>query len=216
MTIFGITLLFLRNYKKISREDLSKDTGISLSMIENIEFGYIEPAPQIADKIAQYFGVSTDYMTGRVSFINKDGNAELSTPALLPKGYYSVNVYNPFSFEKGVLYEKEVLERVVLESRDVDGDYVAMRVTNDDMNKARIYSGDTVIIKVQSSARDGEIVVVKLEDGTVCIRRIFRKGSEVKLFAECLGKKLPVIEYKLSNDRYKIIGKVERCIADIK
>ena len=64
MTIFGKTLLFLREKDHVTKETLAEAVGMPLSMIENLESGYIEPDAETATKIAKYFGVTAGYMRG--------------------------------------------------------------------------------------------------------------------------------------------------------
>ncbi len=64
MTIFGKTLQFLRDKDGVTAEKLAEAIGIQVSMIENLENGYIEPDTETASLIAKYFGVTVGYMRG--------------------------------------------------------------------------------------------------------------------------------------------------------
>ncbi|MDP0487082.1 helix-turn-helix transcriptional regulator [Leuconostoc mesenteroides] len=50
---------------ELSRKELAKRTGISISMIESIEIGRREPGIKTLIALADYFKVSIDYLVGR-------------------------------------------------------------------------------------------------------------------------------------------------------
>lgn len=62
---FGIRLKQLRLASKITQEELSKKIGVSRSAIGMYEKGEREPDFDILERIADYFDVDTDYLTGR-------------------------------------------------------------------------------------------------------------------------------------------------------
>lgn len=63
------------------------------------------------------------------------------------------------------------------------GSFFALQVRGDSMINAGILDGDTVIIKQQSDAMHGEIVVALIEDEAT-VKRLWRKNGEVKLMPE--------------------------------
>jgi repressor LexA len=56
-----------------------------------------------------------------------------------------------------------------------------LRVKGDSMIEEHITDGDYVIVERRTYARDGEIVVAKLADGTLTMKRYFREGGNVRL-----------------------------------
>lgn len=66
---------------------------------------------------------------------------------------------------------------------DGSDDCFALRVRGDSMKNAGILPGDNVVVRPQSTADSGEIVVAMLgEEATV--KRLWRKGSEILLMPE--------------------------------
>lgn len=57
----------------------------------------------------------------------------------------------------------------------------ALEVTGESMIEDHIMPGDMVIVKPQSSARDGEIIVALLESGEATLKRIFKEKSGFRL-----------------------------------
>ncbi len=64
-----------------------------------------------------------------------------------------------------------------------DGDFFALEVRGDSMINAGILDGDYVIVRKQSNARNGQIVVALLEDEAT-VKRLMRSDGEIWLLAE--------------------------------
>jgi len=57
----------------------------------------------------------------------------------------------------------------------------ALRVRGDSMIDDHICDGDLVIVEQSPAARDGEIVVALLDDGTATLKRFYRENGRVRL-----------------------------------
>ena len=68
MKIFAERLLELRNEKKISQATLAKALDVSFSVVCYWETDRSEPTAPNLVKIADYFGVSVDFLLGRSDF----------------------------------------------------------------------------------------------------------------------------------------------------
>ena len=66
---------------------------------------------------------------------------------------------------------------------DDSDEYFALRIRGESMIKAGILSGDTVIVKRQPSAQNGEIVIAMINDEATC-KRLSHSGDEVLLLPE--------------------------------
>jgi repressor LexA len=60
-------------------------------------------------------------------------------------------------------------------------DKFALQVSGESMIEEHIADGDFVIIRRQDTARDGQIVAVRDEDGEATLKRIFREKNRVRL-----------------------------------
>ena len=65
MSIFSERLIQLRNDKGISQASFAKEIGVSHRTYQAYEYGKNEPKMSNLVKIAELFGVSTDYLSGR-------------------------------------------------------------------------------------------------------------------------------------------------------
>lgn len=81
------------------------------------------------------------------------------------------------------------------------GEYV-LRVRGDSMVDAGILEGDYVVVRPQSTARDGEIVVALVGDESATVKRFFHEGDHIRLQPE--NARLSPI---LSSD-VQVLGKV--------
>jgi repressor LexA len=82
------------------------------------------------------------------------------------------------------------------------GTLFALRVRGDSMTGAGILDGDTVIVRQQPTAEDGEIVAALVGDDEATVKRLSRKGGRIRLLAEN-----PAYE-PLEPDQASVLGKV--------
>jgi len=61
------------------------------------------------------------------------------------------------------------------------GDAYVLRVRGDSMIDAHIADGDFVVIRPQSTARNGDIVVAQVEENAVTLKRFFKESGRIRL-----------------------------------
>ena len=61
------------------------------------------------------------------------------------------------------------------------GDAYVLRVRGDSMIEAHIADGDFVLIRPQSTARNGDIVVAQVEENAVTLKRFFKEKDGIRL-----------------------------------
>jgi repressor LexA len=84
-----------------------------------------------------------------------------------------------------ILAEQNVEDTMAL-PRDLvgSGTLFALTVRGDSMTGAGILDGDTVIIRQQPEANEGEIVAALVGDDEATVKRFSRKGGKIRLIAE--------------------------------
>jgi len=85
------------------------------------------------------------------------------------------------------------------------GDVFLLRVQGDSMIEAHIEDGDFALVKSQSDAENGEIVVALIEDEAT-IKRIFKKRDLIRL--EPANSTMEPIVVKKGDKKVAIVGKV--------
>lgn len=84
------------------------------------------------------------------------------------------------------------------------GEHYALEVRGDSMIEAGILDGDTVVIRKQDNADNGDIVVALIDDEEATLKRLRKRGSSIALEAAN-----PAYETRvLGPDRIRIQGKL--------
>lgn len=82
------------------------------------------------------------------------------------------------------LYAEEHIEGYTYTELNGGAEYFALRVSGDSMNAARIYDGDTLIVRRQDVVDNGEIAVVMVNGDEATVKRFYRTASGVTLMPQ--------------------------------
>ena len=82
-----------------------------------------------------------------------------------------------------ILAQECIDDYISFDTQGRDGEFFALRVRGESMLNAGILPGDLVVVRHQSTADDGQIVVALLEDEAT-VKRLSRRGGEVWLLPE--------------------------------
>jgi repressor LexA len=88
------------------------------------------------------------------------------------------------------------------------GDAYVLKVRGDSMIDAHIEDGDYVLIRPQSTARDGDIVVAQVEENAVTLKRFFKEHGRVRL--QPANPNYPAQYYRDVRIQGKLIGVIRR------
>jgi len=81
MPSFPDRLKELRRQKLISQKLLAETIGLSERGIQNYERGTNKPTSDILVKLADFFGVTVDYLVGRTNYsVDSDGRIAVKAP----------------------------------------------------------------------------------------------------------------------------------------
>lgn len=86
-------LKFLREEKGLFQSDIAKILGVSVAAVGFYENEKRDMSPDTIIKLAEYFGVSTDYLLGKSDKRNPEKTQD--DPLGLAKVGFSMNEYNP-------------------------------------------------------------------------------------------------------------------------
>ncbi len=106
------------------------------------------------------------------------------------------------------LYAEQNIEGYTYTDLNHGGEYFALRVRGDSMNAARIYDNDLLIVRMQDTAEDGEIVVAMVGDDEATVKYWHRRGNVVMLEPKSTNPIHQMQIYDLSETKIRIIGKV--------
>ena len=88
------------------------------------------------------------------------------------------------------------------------GDAYLLRVRGDSMIEALIADGDYVVIRPQQTARNGDIVVARVEENAVTLKRFFKEDGRIRL--QPAPPAYPPQFYAADRIQGKLIGVIRR------
>ncbi len=188
----------LRKERNLTLEEVAEMLGTSKQTIHRYENGIIANIPheKIA-ALAKILGTSPTELMGW-----SDG---YSDPNIQPIKIKKLPLVGSIACGEPV-YAAEEYESYVAADSNLDADF-CLRARGDSMIGARIYDGDIVFIRKQSSVDNGEIAAVIINDEAT-LKRVYYYPEESKLILTPENPKYPPFVYinEELND-IKILGK---------
>jgi repressor LexA len=195
----------------MTQSELGEILNLRKTTISNYESGVSSPDYDTLNKIAEYFGVSTDYLLrGKDSphtygryLLDTTFNTEkarkvlerhlrtkddenLPPEAFPPSELVKVPIYGEIRAGKPILADHHIEGYEYMPKEHVQGGtYFCLRVKGDSMIDAHIPEGSTILVRKQETLNDGEIGVFLVNDQEeYTIKRYKRKGDMVILKPE--------------------------------
>ena len=149
---------------------VSKETGISASTFTDWKNGRSVPKADKLKKIADYFGVSLDYLME-------------GAPAPLPAQERMVPIIGEIRAGSPILTNESLLG---YESASVDttDDYFYLKVQGDSMKNIGMVHGSLVLFHKQQYAEDGDVVACLVGGESATVKRFHRSQRNVYLVPE--------------------------------
>ena len=205
---FGARLRELRQNKGMTQAELAKALALGESTISFYEADKREPDYQTLKAVADFFGVTTDYLLGRT---DDPRGMVLPRNAWKAGPMVRVPVLGVIRAGLPIYADEQLIGWQELPSEWVkDGEYFLLRVTGDSMIGDNIPPGSLVLVRRQDYIEDGKtgIVIVNGEEATV--KRVRFKEGMVLLYPA--NPKYETQVYPASE--VKIIGKVVKTVID--
>lgn len=198
MESFGERLGRLMRGAGLTEKNMASLLDVSLQRMENLLTDYSDADMDTLARVAEIFNVSFAYVASITD------NPKVEEP-----GAKEVYVAEKLRAGDGVVTQKNVVATIYMEHGEMHGkDYFGLIVKDDAMVKARIFKGDTVVVRRQNFADNGDIVVAMVDDGEEIVRRYKRTGNVVVLTAEGDGMKYETIKVNTEATKLLILGKV--------
>ena len=150
----------LRKEKGYTQAHLAKMLGVARSTVSMWESSPQEPDNETLGKIADVFGVSTDYLLGRtdVPLAKRKGH---QIPVL---GEVAAGI--PIDAIEDILDYEEIDEEMAR-----TGEFFGLRIKGRSM-EPRMLEGDIVIVRQQETAETGDTVVVLVNGDSATVKKI--------------------------------------------
>lgn len=192
----------LRIESKLTATEVASKLAIAKSTISNYEKGIREPNLTILSSLAKIYGTT---LGGLLNFSGDDSTTSVMPVEEIPQ----IPILRAIHAGEPIYAEENVMGYTDLGSEyKGKGDYFALYVEGDSMNKSRIYEGDMVIVRKQAIVENNEIAVVLIDEECLTIKKIFHTEKTITLIPSSTNAiyKPRVIDIKTTS--IKILGKV--------
>ena len=157
----------LRTEKKIRQIDFASAMGVAQSAVSNWETGRNEPDNDMLCKIADYFGVSVDYLIGRSNVRSVKSSRQSPRRRGVPVPVLGdVAAGIPIEAVEDILDYEEIDEEAA-----ASGEYFGLRIKGSSM-EPRMVEGDVVIVRRQETAETGDTVVALINGDSATVKKI--------------------------------------------
>ena len=153
---------------------VSKDTGIAASTLSDWKNGRSHPKTAKMKLLADYFGVSLEYMTGQT-----EGG---QIPRLAPD-FLRIPIIGEIRAGSPIITNESVLGYEYADVSDTD-EYFYLKVQGDSMKNIGMVNGSLVLFHKQQYAEDGEIVACLVGGESATVKRFHRSKKTVYLMPE--------------------------------
>lgn len=208
---FQIRLKAEREQRDITQKQLADIIGVTDAAIGMWERGKRIPDTFTLQRLADYFGVTVDYLLGRTETIKEKpvpyGDQEIHLLPILGV----IRAGQPLYADENIVgYEPIGADQVK------GGDYFYLRVTGNSMFNPSagklISDGSLVLVRQQDDVDNGVVAVVMVNEEEATVKRVFKNNGQIVLQADNTSYP-PLI---LSKGNVKIIGKVIRSVTEVK
>lgn len=165
----------LRRIKGIRQNEIAELLHISQGAVSQWESGRTNMDYQYAKTLADYFGVTVDYLLGDSNTFT--GNELKKEPGARIPVVGAIRAGIPITAIEDVEDWEEIPAAMAR-----GGDYIALRVRGSSM-EPKIYDGDIAIIRRQESVENGEVAAILINGDEATIKKVKRTPEGIMLIA---------------------------------
>lgn len=195
--------------KGVNKTTALVESGVGKNFIYNLNKGSAPSTGKI-QQLAEYFGVSTDYLLGRTDIT--DGIKSNIAAVVDSSNIYNIPVFESVSAGFGAYASSDVLEYIpviITNPADVE-DTIAIKVKGDSMYP-KIEDGDLVVVRRQTSVDKGDIAVVLLDGEEGLVKRVMYDNDWIEL--QSINPEYKTRRYEGADVlRLQVVGKVIQII----
>lgn len=202
VSLLGDRLLTLRKAHGLTQNEFSEqinkrypEAKLNKALVSRYENNITKPLRfSLVKEIADFYGVTTDYLMGRSEI---RVNEEIK--------YKIIPVLKTITPEVPIISQEDIIDYEYLPP-DSEIDF-CLKIAGDSMIGARIYKDDIVFAKQQDMVDNGEIAVVQINNEEAILKRVYTSYRKIVLHSD--NPTIPDIILK-SSDKYslRILGKV--------
>ena len=162
----GKVIKSLRKDKLLTQIQFAHQFGISSGTIAMWETDKRQPDGETLARLADFFGVTVDYLLGRE---NQSGPKSKRGKWIPVYGEVAAGI--PIEAIEDIIDYEEIPEEMAAQ-----GDYIALRIKGDSM-EPKISDGDVVIIRRQENVENGQIAAVMVNGDSATLKRIKQEDN---------------------------------------
>lgn len=169
----GYRIFEARKNKKITRKEIADFLGVHETTIKRYEDGDTKKLPtDRLEKIAKYLNTSIDYLMGWEDEA-KESNQGIKIPVLgaVPAGIPITAIEDIIDYEE------------IPQSWSNQGDFFGLRIKGNSMYP-KLENGDVVIVKKQSTADNGDVVIAMVNGDDATCKRYKRMNAGIMLTSD--------------------------------
>lgn len=165
----------LRRIKGIRQNEIAELLHISQGAVSQWESGRTNMDYQYAKTLADYFGVTVDYLLGDSNTFT--GNELKKEPGTRIPVVGAIRAGIPITAIEDVEDWEEIPAAMAR-----GGDYIALRVRGSSM-EPKIYDGDIAIIRRQETVENGQVAAILINGDEATIKKVKRTPEGIMLIA---------------------------------
>lgn len=198
--------IFSENLKKsrlnsgMKVDEIASSLGVSQQTYYNYESGNREPSIENIVVLAKLFGVTTDYLFG----LTDDTDTKIVPQTPIKES--TIKVYEKIPAGVEDIDTIPYIDEIEVSKTMVEDDSFFGLIISDNSMNPEYFDGDTVIVKKQSFAENGDDVVVSINQGDIQIRRVQKIANDILRF-KALNSSFESINVPLESN-IKIYGVV--------
>jgi len=178
--MFRLKLKELREQQKLSQYALAKKLNVAQSTVGGWESGVREPGHETTSKIADFFGVTIDFLLGDdVQYKATQPESSLEEKGL--KRGIKIPVLGRVTAGFPAYACEEILDyEEITQEMAATGEFFALQIRGDSM-EPRFIEGDVVIIKSQPDVENGEIAIILVNGDDATIKKVSKHRDGISL-----------------------------------
>ena len=172
---FKTRLKQLRNERGISQRQLAEFLKVAPSTISMYENGQREPNFEVLESLADFFNVDLNYLLGKTNkttkiILDSESSKGIQIPVLgtVPAGIPITAVEDIIDYEE------------IPKSWENQGEFFGLKIKGDSMYPT-LENGDVVIVRKQSTADNGDTVIVMVNGDDATCKRYERSDTGIML-----------------------------------
>lgn len=174
--------IFSENLKKsrlnsgMKVDEIASSLGVSQQTYYNYESGNREPSIENIVVLAKLFGVSADYLFG----LTDDTGTRIAPQTPIKES--TIKVYEKIPAGVEDIDTIPYIDEIEVSKTMVEDDSFFGLIISDNSMNPEYFDGDTVVVKKQSFAENGDDVVVSINQGDIQIRRVQKISNDILRF----------------------------------